>query len=204
MCDEAPTPTSKSDSLSINLELDHKNYILDIKSSEDTLIITLNQKEDKNITYKRNLSLNDLKQISQFFIMINSCKDFALHLKKLSEEKKLSLNKKSINKINLCFTMEYFSRKQLIEISLYTGDGLDANLEERIKKLEIENKELKKEIEELKKIIEPINKKFNESFKIKKHIFNNNSVIMNPNEFDLIHLAIKSRLDKQVKELRKL
>jgi len=204
MCDEAPTPTSGSHSFSINLELDHKNYILDIKSSEDIVIIAMNQKEDKSISYKRNLPLNDLKKISQFFSMINSCNDFALHLKKLSEGKKLSLNKKSENKINLCFTMEYFSQKQLIEISLYTSNGLDANLEERIKKLEIENKELRKEIEELKKLIDPISKKFNESLNIKKHIFNNNSVIMNSKEFDLIHLAIKSRLDKEVKELKKL
>jgi len=204
MCEEAPTPTSGSHSFSINLELDHKNYILDIKSSEDTLTLSINLKEDKSISYKRNLSLNDLKQISQFFSMINSCNDFSVHLKKLSEEKKLSLNKKSENNINLCFTMEYFSQKQLIEISLYKYNGLDANIEERIKKLETENKELRKEIEELKKIIEPISKKLNESLNIKKHIFNNNSVIMNSKEFDLIHLAIKSRLDKEVKELKKL
>ena len=32
----------------------------------------------------------------------------------------------------------------------------------------------------------------------------NKSVIMNENEFDLIHLAIKSRINKEVKELKKL
>ena len=109
-----------------------------------------------------------------------------------------------MNKIDLCFTLEYFTQKQLIEISLFSGTGNDAHLEERIKKLEAENKEIKKEIEELKKIIEPIQKKFNESVKINRHIFNNNSTILQNNEFDLIHLAIKSRLNKSVKELKKL
>jgi len=40
--------------------------------------------------------------------------------------------------------------------------------------------------------------------KINRHIFNNNSTILKNTEFDLIHLAIKSRLDKEVKELKKL
>jgi len=136
--------------------------------------------------------------------LIKSCKDFDLHLKKLSEEKKLSLNNKSDNIIDFCFSMEYFSQKQLIEISQYAGNLLGADLEKRIKKLEDENKELRNEIAELKKILEPISKKFNENISINKHIFNNNSVIMNSNEFNLINLAIKSRLNKGVKELKKL
>ena len=109
-----------------------------------------------------------------------------------------------MNKIDLCFTIEYFMQKQSIEISLFSGNEADGHFEERIKKLENENKELRKEIEELKKIIEPIHKKFNESFGINKHIFNNDSTIMKTNEFDLIHLAIKSRLNQEVKELKKL
>ena len=40
--------------------------------------------------------------------------------------------------------------------------------------------------------------------KINRHIFYNNSTILQNNEFDLIHLAIKSRLNKSVKELKKL
>ena len=105
MCEQAPTPNLASQSFSIELELEHKNYILDTKSTEGEIIMELNQKEDSNISYKRKLSLKDLKEISQFFSLINSCKDFALHLKKLSEEKKLSLNKKSDNKIDLCFAI---------------------------------------------------------------------------------------------------
>ena len=208
MSEEAPLPiktTSGSEMVSIDLELefDHKKYILSIKSNDDSIEMKLCQSEDKYISYKRILNLKELKEISQFFSMINSCKDFAEHLKKLVEEKKLSLNKK-MNKIDLCFTLDYFSKKQLIEISLFCGGEVSNNMEERVKKLENENIQLRKEIDELKKIIEPINKKYLDSFKINKHIFNNKSVIMNENEFDLIHLGIKSRLNKQVKELKKL
>ena len=52
-------------------------------------------------------------------------------------------------------------------------------------------------------MIEPIDKKFKEN-NINKHIFNNKSVIMKENEFNLINLAIKSRMNKEIKELKKL
>ncbi len=56
----------------------------------------------------------------------------------------------------------------------------------------------------IRKIIEPINKKFKENININKHIFNNNSVIMNEKDFNLISLAIKSRLNQDIKEIKKL
>ena len=56
----------------------------------------------------------------------------------------------------------------------------------------------------MKAIIEPINKKFKELININKNIFKINSVIMKQNEFDLISFAIKRRLNKNIKELKKL
>ena len=66
------------------------------------------------------------------------------------------------------------------------------NMEEKNNK-EIE--ELKNEIKELKKIIQPIN----EEYKNK-----NKSTILKENEFDIIKSAIKSRMNKDVKKLKKL
>ena len=200
---EAPTPTPDEQKMSLDLELNNKTYSLELNSGKEAMTMKLSPLEEECFCYTRNLTLKELKEMSQFFAFINSCQDFAMTLKKLSEEKKLLLNKK-MNKIDLCFTLEYFTQKQLIEISLFIGNGNDPHSEETIKKLKDENKELRKEIEELKKIIEPMQKKFNEGVKINRHMFNNNSAIMEENEFDLIHLAIKSRLNKEVKELKKL
>ena len=49
-----------------------------------------------------------------------------------------------------------------------------------------------------------IKKILNSDFNINKLKIGNKSVIMKENEFDFIHLAIKSRLNKEVKELKKL
>ncbi len=89
--------------------------------------------------------------------------------------------------------------------------GVNINLEKEnkelknsIEQLKNENINLKNEIKEIKKILEPINNKFQEGINNNKYIFNNKSVIMKENEFNLINLAIKSRLNKDIKELKKL
>ena len=94
--EQAPTPNEQK--ISIDLELNHKKYILEIISEKYSMTMKLSSSEDDCISYTRNLTLKELKDISQFFGLINSCQDFSLNLKKLAEEKKLSLNKK-MNKI---------------------------------------------------------------------------------------------------------
>ena len=74
----------------------------------------------------------------------------------------------------------------------------------QIKEIKKENNNLKEEIKKLKINIEPVITKFNENINIDKYFINNKSVIMKDSEFDFIHLAIKSRTDKKVKELRKI
>ena len=77
-------------------------------------------------------------------------------------------------------------------------------LKNEIIKLKKENINLKEDIKEIKKILEPINNKFKEGLNINRYIFNNKSVIMKDDEFSLINMAIKSRLNKEIKELKKL
>mgnify|MGYP003571431389 CR=1 FL=1 len=78
---------------SLNIEIDQKKYILYIKSKQESIILTLSKSED-NYLYKRKLSLNELKEINQFFSLLNSCHDFSVYLKNLNNEKKISFIKK--------------------------------------------------------------------------------------------------------------
>jgi hypothetical protein len=141
--------------------------------------------------------------------------------------RKLSIIKKE-DKVNINLSVEYLLKTNSIDIDLFPDKiNLDLDsvfkdlckevsllkesykerniLKETCKNLENENKEIKKEnlslkeeIKEIKKIIEPINKKFQETIKIY------NSVIMKENEFNMISFAIKKRMNKEVKELKKL
>ena len=72
-------------------------------------------------------------------------------------------------------------------------------LKNSIENLKKENLSLKEEIKEIKKILEPIKQSIKDRANISAE-----SVIMQENEFNLIHLAIKSRMNKEVKKLVKL
>ena len=101
--------------------------------------------------------------------------------------------------------------KHEVNIELVSKDQNLEMIEKELKELKvnydkiiIENKELKKRIENLENEIKEIKKVLNPEFNINRIKIGNKSVIMKENEFDLIHLAIKSRLNKEVKELKKL
>ena len=63
---------------------------------------------------------------------------------------------------------------------------------------------MKKRIENLENEIKEIKKALNPGLNINQLKVDNKSVIMNENEVDFIHLAIKDILNKEVKGLKKL
>ena len=87
-------PTLNDQKIMIDLELNHKKYSLEINSGKESMTLKLSPLEEECLCYTRNLTLKELKEMSQFFVLINSCQDFSMNLKKLSEEKKLTLKKK--------------------------------------------------------------------------------------------------------------
>ena len=203
-------------------------------SNESITFIASDPENIGSSKYLRKMSLKEIKEKETHNLLmgLNTCGEFSDYLKALSEMKKLLLIKKE-DKINMIFTVEYLLKKHDIEIDLFPEKinideiikelckevnglkeevknlkkGVNINLEKEnkelknsIEQLKNENINLKNEIKEIKKILEPINKKFQED----KIIINSKSVIMKENEFNLINLAIKSRLNKDIKELKKL
>ena len=223
------TPTGKDINESINIEQDNKKYILLIKIQGDTITLIVSEPgEIENPTFIKKMTLQEIKQKHNVFLGLTSCNEFSDYLKALSERKKLSIiNKDDKLCINLSF--EYLFKTQYIDIALSPEKKKSdeiiqdlikeiSSLKEKIKILENKSADktyeslkneikcLKEEIKDLKKIIESIDKKFKENNNINNNIYkwNNKSVIMKENEFDFIHLAIKSRINKTVKELKKL
>ena len=150
------------------------------------------------------MPLKDIKDKESRAIFISySPKDFIQFLKKLSEMKKISVIRKD-NSVIIKFEFEAMFMKHEIEIELRSKDNNLELLEKEVKELKEENILLKKRIDDLETEVKEIKKMLNPNFNINRIKIGNKSVIMKENEFDLIHLAIKSRLNKEVKELKKL
>ena len=200
----------------LTIEQDNEHYTLHLNSLGD--IISFNLDYNYN-NYTKKIPLKEIKDKNSYAIFATmSVNDFIPALKKLSENKKLSLIKKD-NNIIIKIEAEIMFINHVVEIELINKIQNLEKIEKELNELKTnystlkqENVELKKSIEEHKKEINDLKSEINEIKKIlnpKNNIINklkigNKSVIMKEDEFDLIHSAIKERLNKEVKELIKL
>ena len=116
-----------------------------------------------------------------------------------------------ISNINeICKNLEISNNKLIKENNILKQENQKLNdknikLEKRIKIIEDENKNLINRINNLEIIINSFNK---EIINIKKNNSSNsidfNSAIIEKNEFDMIHNAIKEKMNKKIKELKKI
>ena len=64
----------------INIEQDNKKYLLTIKINEDEMNFIIFDKEEKNNTFSRKITLKNLKgETEQLFLGIKSCKEFNIY-----------------------------------------------------------------------------------------------------------------------------
>ena len=205
---EAPTPKSEEISDTIIIEQHSDKYILHLNSIGDIITFSLDYNSNN---YTKKITLKEIKDTESkaIFYTFNP-KDFFEFLKKSAEMKKIEIIKKN-NIIGIKIEFEAMFKKHEVNIELVSKDQNLEMIEKELKELKvnydkiiIENKELKKRIENLENEMKEIKKVLNPEFNINRIKIGNKSVIMKENEFDLIHLAIKSRLNKEVKELKKL
>ena len=208
---EAPTPKEQTETITI--DQNNIKYSLHITSVGETLTFLLTfSSEHKKKIFVRKLALKEIKDSESYPVfLIYSCQEFIAYLKALSEMKKISLAIQE-NIVFINFSVEIMFKKHLIEIELFPEDkNFDSIAKELYRELSLnyqilkqENMELKNKVNELEKKVEKIEKLLEPNININKLVLKNKSVIMNENEFEMIHLAIKSRLNKEVKELKKL
>jgi len=126
------------------------------------------------------------------------------YLQAISEMKQISLIKKD-NIITMKFDLQVMLRKHEIEIELISKDKNIELVEKELQELREENKDLREENKELKKRMENLEIEIKEIKNIiSKNIRINKSVIMKENEFDFIKKKIEGKMDKEVKEIKKL
>jgi len=113
----------------IQIEQNQIIYNLNIESKGNKITFSINDKNQiPSVYYVRTLTLEEIKNLNQVFYILNSFNDFYDYLKKLSDNKKLSINKNN-NKISLILNVEILFKQQNIEIDLLLKKkDLDINL----------------------------------------------------------------------------
>lgn len=114
----------------IQIEQNQIIYNLNIESKGNKITFSINDKNQiPSVYYVRTLTLEEIKNLNQVFYILNSFNDFYDYLKKLSDNKKLSINKNNNNKILLILNAEILFKQQNIEIDLLLKKkDLDINL----------------------------------------------------------------------------
>ena len=206
-------------------------YELNIKSKENNITLTINSKERfPSVNFSRKMNFKEIKELNKIFSLLGSINDFYDYLKLLSDNKKLNI-KKWNDKISIIIYAEALLKQQEIIIDLFPTkkstdsrvDDIDRELLDLSKEIDIlkkENRKLNGEIEtikaenkELRKTIEEQNIKINNLeivFKknmksLTEEIKTDESIIMKEDvERKLIFIEIEKRMNKKIKEIKKL
>ena len=204
-------------SISVQLEQNELKYILNIKTKENEIIFIAKDKNEFPFNeFTRKIDFNEIKELNEAFNLLKSINDFFDFLKKLSDKKKIGIQKFN-DKIFLILYVEILLEQKEIKIELtQIKKEIDTNIQEiyfeliNIKNNLKDNSELKKEIDflkndnkELRKIIQEQNKEIN-ALKDTLYNFMNKSVIMSVNDKSYIITEIENKMNKKIKQLKKL
>ena len=229
-----PGVSTPKESISEYFEIkqDDNNYKLNIKIIDQDIILNILDEKSLMREYEIKLTLNELKLIHKIFLVLSSCKEFIDFIKVLIKNQKLSIKKSIESQITIEFTVDYLYKQYLIKIDLlqkainFELIALDLykkisilnksfkNLENNYKFIKEENQAIKKENMNIKDRIKNL-EDIILSLKQEKIKINNktekislpisiNSAIMEKNEFLMIYSEIKLKMNKEIKEIKKL
>ena len=229
-----PGVSTPKESISEYFEIkqDDNNYKLNIKIIKQDIILNILDEKSLMREYEIKLTLNEIKQIQKILSVLSSCKEFIDFIKVLIKNQKLSIKKSIESQITIEFTVDYLYKQYLIKIDLlqkainFELIALDLykkisilnksfkNLENNYKFIKEENQAIKKENMNIKDRIKNL-EDIILSLKQEKIKINNktekislpisiNSAIMEKNEFLMIYSEIKLKMNKEIKEIKKL
>ena len=230
--EDAPLPSIAKEEIleTFDIKQEENNYKLIIKIINQEIIMNLIVEKEFKKEYEIKLSLEEIKKLHKIFSFLGSSLEFVEYIKALIDNKKLVIKPQVENKIKIELTVEYLLKQNIIEFDLIQkkinyeliiedlcknisaiNKNFD-NLENKYNKILEENKIIKEEnknIKEKLKILENVIAKIDVNELNKKENINEiknsiNSSIMEKDEFDIIYPEIKERLNKEIKEIKKL
>ena len=214
---------------SFGVKQEENNYKLNINIINQEIILNILDEKDFMKEYEIKLTFDELKNIHKIFLTFSSCKDFIDFIKATIENKKISIKKNKENQITIELIFEYIFKQNIIkfeleqkrinfELAIHDLYQKYSNLEINYKKVIEENKNIKNKFkileDENKNLINRINNlelKINSPNKNLISIKKNNipfsidsEIIEKNDELDMLYSAIKERMNKEIKEIKKL
>ena len=117
--------------------------MLTIKNNGEELILVIEDEEINNLTFTKSITLNEIKELDNYFNNFISCDEFSKYLKDLVKNKKLTIMKKEEN-LCLNFTVDNVSQKKIIELILLSKEKeRDELLKELYKEINILKEKIK-------------------------------------------------------------
>lgn len=101
-----------------NINQNDKVYKLEIKIENETLVMSIYEKELSNKSYYLKMTIKEIKNIHQIFCIFNSCEEFLDYIKVLLKNEKF-LIKNENKKLSIILNIEYLFKQQSIEIPLF-------------------------------------------------------------------------------------
>ena len=204
----------------INIYINEIKYSLNIKTKEDNITFSINDKEQfPSVNYIRTMKFKEIKDLNKVFSLLNSFNDFYDFLKSLSETKRINM-KKSNDKISLIFFVEVLLKQSEIQIDLFPEKkDLELNIKEiyqelinmksEINFLKKENQKLNNDIDLLKKENKELRNKINEQNKeildLNEDIYYTNMTdLIKKDERNMIFTEIENKMNKKIQKLKKL
>ncbi len=166
-----------------------KDYLLNIKSSNNSIDFSCVQVDDKNNIYLSNINFLEAKKKHKYLKGAESPEELIEALYEFVDTIKISLNPNKPNLMKIIFTITYLKKtdtvtfdlnKKIIpkeEVVSFKGDGKISTIDKQIKKIALNHIDLNKKVAKIITVNEKIMKKYDDSNKKIDEIENNLQIL---------------------------
>ena len=136
-------------------------YEFTLKLNNDKINIEIKSKpkDEEERSYINSFNFEELKKIHKFFLIYNNINEAFNYIKKIFEEKKVSIQSINDDEILINLKIELIKEEEIINIKLLRKEGSQNDLLNKIKLIKKENKDLKDRLEKIEKYLNEIDKK---------------------------------------------
>ena len=166
-----------------------KEYLLNVKASNNSIDFSCVQVDDKNNIYLSNINFLEAKKKHKYLKGAESPEELIEALYEFVDTTKISLNINKPNIMKIIFTITYLKKTDTVSFDLnkkiipkvevvsFKGDGKISTIDKQIKKIALNHIDLNKKVAKIITVNEKIMKKYDDSNKKIDEIENNLQIL---------------------------